>query len=158
MVDFAVESLAAARVSDGAERLLALQWAHTGDSEIESRPNWNLYRQMEARNALLLAVARQDGRAVGFLLAAIYPHVNATQELVASIPTYTVEERPGRALILSRMVDFALQQLADRGVFRVDIDTHAEHSAGRLWELKGFRMAKIGYSIKLKAKPEVRYA
>jgi hypothetical protein len=158
MVDFAVESLAAARVSDGAQRLLDSQWSYTGDSEVESRPNWNLYQQMEARNALLLVVARQDGRAVGYLIAAIYPHPNAVQELIASIPTYTVEERPGRALIMSRMVDFALQQLAARGVFKVDIETHAEYSAGRLWELKGFKVSRIGYTLKLKARPEMRHA
>ena len=61
-------------------------------------------------------------------------------------------------LILSRMIDFALEQLAERGVFRVDAETTFENSAARLWELKGFKPRKIGYSLKLKAMPEVKYA
>jgi GNAT superfamily N-acetyltransferase len=154
MVEFAIERLAAARASEDSARLLALQWQETGDREIPSKPNWPLYQTLDDNGSLLLVVARQDGRPVGFLTGAIYRHVNAMQELVCSIPTYFVEPGPTRALILSRMIDFALQRLADRGVFRVDSETTFENSAGRLWELKGFKPAKIGYSLKLKKSSE----
>lgn len=156
MVDFAVEPLETAQ--QDIERLLPAQWAHTGDREVECRPNWNFYRQFESNKALLLVMARNAGWPAGYLAAFIYPHPNAIESLVAEIPTYFVVDGPMRGLTLSRMVDFALQQLAARGVFKVNIETNAEHSAGRLWELKGFKMAKIGYSLKLKAMPEVRYA
>jgi GNAT superfamily N-acetyltransferase len=158
MVDFAVESLARARNSKEAARLLALQWNETGDSEVEQRPNWPMYEKLDAMGALLLVVARRDGKPVGFMLGTVHPHLNATQELVCTIPTYFVEEGPTRALILSRMLDFALEHLAARGVFKVDVETTYERSAGRLWELKGFKPRKIGYSLKLKALPEVHYA
>jgi len=150
MVDFALESLAHARASEGASRLLAKQWLETGDVEVAENPNWGLYQKIEDAGALLLVVARQDGRPVGFLLGTIYSHINAMPEKVCSLPTYFVEEGPIRALILSRMIDFALEQLAARGVFRVDADTTFERSAGRIWELKGFKPKKIGYSLKLK--------
>lgn len=156
MVDFALEPLITAQPD--IDRMLPAQWAHTGDSEVQCKPNWNLYRQLNERGAAFLVMARQDGEAVGYLAAFVYPHPNAMGELKAEIPTYYVKEGPIRALVLSRMVDFTLEQLSARGVFKVDIETSAEHSAGRLWELKGFKMAKIGYSLKLKALPEVRYA
>ncbi len=158
MVDFAVESLATARASEEAARLLALQWQETGDSEIQSNPNWALYERLDEVGSLMLVVARQDGRPVGFLVGTVYRHVNAMQEWVCSIPTYFVEEGPIRALILSRMIDFTLEQLATKGVYRVDSETTFDHSAGRLWELKGFKPAKIGYSLKLKKPSGERYA
>jgi hypothetical protein len=156
MVDFALEPLITAQPD--IERMLPAQWAHTGDAEVECRPNWKLYRQFNEHGGALLVMARQDGVAVGYLAAFVYPHPNAMGELKADIPTYYVKEGPIRALVLSRMVDFTLGQLSERGVFKVDIQTNAEHSAGRLWELKGFKIDKIGYSLKLKALPEVRYA
>jgi hypothetical protein len=156
MIEFAVEPLVSAQRD--IESLLPAQWAHTGDSEVECKPNWSLYRQFNERGACIVVMARHDGRAIGYLSAFVYPHPNAIGELVAEIPTYFVAEGPMRALTMSRMVDFTLALLAERGVFKVSIDTSAEHSAGRLWELKGFKVAKIGYSIKLKAMPEVKYA
>lgn len=156
MVDFALEPLAAAQPD--IERMLPAQWAETGDAEVTCKPNWNMYRQFNEHGGVMLVMARQDGAAVGYLAAFVYPHPNAMGELKAEIPTYYVKEGPIRSLVLSRMVDFTLEQLTARGVFKVDIETSAEHSAGRLWELKGFKMAKIGYSLKLKAMPEVKYA
>ncbi len=156
MVDFAIESLSTAQPD--IERMLPAQWAHTGDSEVVCQPNWNLYRQLNERNAAILVMARVDGFPVGYLTALVYPHVNAQRELVAEIPTYFVAAGPIRALTLSRMVDFTLERLAERGVFKVTIETSADYSAGKLWELKGFKIAKIGYSLKLKAMPEVKYA
>ena len=158
MVDFTVERLSEARHGEGVAGMLAQQWLHTGDREIESNPNWALYQQLESRGGLVLAMARQDGKPVGFALATVYPHPNAVQALVASIPTYFVEEGPIRALILSRMLDFLLDKLAARGVFRIDAETNAEHSAGRLWELKGFKLAKMGYSLKLKPATGAKHA
>lgn len=148
MVDFAVEQLGL--VQPYIESLLPAQWAHTGDSDIECRPNWPLYRQFAERGALMVVVARDYECIVGYLAAFIYPHPNSVTELVAEIPTYFVVNRSTRALIMSRMVDFALERLADRGVYKVKIETNAQHSAGRLWELKGFELAKFGYSMKLK--------
>jgi hypothetical protein len=158
MVDFALDTPSRVRFSPDFGRLLAKQWQETGDCEVEENPNWQLYEKLYEAGALLLVVARQDDREVGFLFGAIYNHVNAMQEKVCSLSTYFVEEGPIRALILSRMIDFALEQLAARGVFRVDAETTFEKSAGRLWESKGFAPKKIGYSLKLKAMPEVKYA
>lgn len=156
MVDFAVEPLVAAQAD--IERLLPAQWAHTGDREAECKPNWNLYRQFNERGACMVVMARADGAPVGYLAAFIYRHPNAMDELTSEIPTYFVAEGPIRALVMSRMVDFALERLAERGVFKVTIETNTEHSAGRLWELKGFKLARMGYSLKLKAARDMKYA
>ena len=156
MVDFAVEPLLNAQ-SD-IESMLPAQWAHTGDTEVECRPNWALYRTLNEHNGVMVVMAREYGRPVGYLAAFIYPHPNAVAERVANIPTYFVEARPARALIESRMVDFTLKRLAAMGIFKVSIETSAEHSAGRLWELKGFKLDKIGYTMKLKPKPETKHA
>lgn len=156
MIDFAVEALSTAQ--QDIECLLPAQWAHTGDKDIECRPNWPLYNQFAERNALMVVMARDLDSAVGYLAAFIYPHPNAMGVKVASIPTYFVMERSTRALIMSRMVDFAVERLAERGVYKVDIETNATHSAGRLWELKGFKIAKIGYSMQLEKPAGAKYA
>lgn len=156
MVEFGIEALGQAKPD--IESLIPAQWAHTGDSDLVVRPNWTLYNEFACRDALMVVMARQDSCAVGYLAAFVYPHVNAVGSLVANIPTYFVEDRPTRALILSRMFDYTLQRLAERGVYKVDIDTNAEHSAGRLLAAKGFNVAKIGYSLKLKRPAEMQNA
>lgn len=156
MVEFGIEPLLAAQPD--IEGLLPAQWAHTGDKGLECQPNWPLYRQFAERNALMVVVARDLDCAVGYLAAFIYPHPNSIHALIANIPTYFVVERPTRALIMSRMVDFAVEKLAERGVYKVGIETNAAHSAGRLWELKGFRIEKIGYSMQLEKPHGERYA
>jgi hypothetical protein len=156
VIDFAIEPLIAAR--PGIESLVPAQWQHTGEPDIPCQPNWNLYRQFADRNALMVTMARDLDEPVGYLAAFIYPHPNSIGTLIASIPTYFVRAGPTRALILSRMIDFTLQRLAERGVYRVDIDTNADFSAGRLWELKGFKLRKLGYSLELKKPAGERHA
>jgi hypothetical protein len=156
MVDFAVETLRSAE--PGIKSLLPAQWAHTGDTSIECQPNWQLYHQFAERGALLVVMAREFDCPVGYLAAFIYPNPNAMSVKVASIPTYYVSERPTRALIMGRMVDFAIECLVERGVYKVDIETNADHSAGRLWELKGFKLKKLGYSLQLQRPAGERYA
>jgi hypothetical protein len=147
MIEFAVEPLG--RAQPDIESLIPAQWVHTGDPGIECRPNWHMYHQFADHGALMVVMARELDVPVGYLAAFIYPHPNAMQHTVAEIPTYYVANRPTRALIMSRMVDFTIEQLAARGVYKLKIETNAEHSAGRLWELKGFKVAKIGYSLQL---------
>lgn len=156
MVEFAVEPLLSART--GIEGLLPEQWMHTGDKDIECRPNWELYSQFANRDALMVVMARDFDDPVGYLAAFIYPHPNSMGCKVAEIPTYFVKDRPTRALVMSRMIDFTVECLAGRGVFKVNTRTNAEHSAGRLWELKGFKVADIGYSMQLAKPAGERYA
>ena len=68
MVDFTVERIAEARGSDGFSAMLAQQWLHTGDREIESNPNWALYQHMESRGGLMLVLARQEDKPIGFAI------------------------------------------------------------------------------------------
>ena len=156
MINFAIEPLTSAQPD--IEAMLAAQWTHTGEPEIECKPNWKFYRQLNQIGAGMLIMARQENVPVGYLAAFIYPHPNSIDHLIATISTYFVKEGPRRALTLVSMVDFALKQLVNRGVIRVDIETNAEHSAGRLWELKGFKLAKLGYSMKLKSNAEAKNA
>lgn len=147
MIEFAVEPFEPARPD--IESLLPAQWAHTGDKDLECSPNWELYSQFARRGALMVVMARDLDEAVGYLAAFIYPHPNSITSRIAEIPTYFIRDRPMRALIMSRMVDFAVEKLAEKGVYKVNIETNAVHSAGRLWELKGFKVSKIGYSLQL---------
>lgn len=150
MIGYAVERLDSAMAD--LQSMLPAQWKHTGDSEVDCQPNWNFYRQMESHGAGLLVMARENGHPIGYMTAFLYPHPNAVSVKIAEIRTYYIEK--GRALVLNSMIDFTLAELASRGVFRIDSYTHAGHSAGRLWEMKGFQLAKIGYSLKLKASSE----
>lgn len=154
MTDFAVEKLDAAFTD--LQSMLPAQWEHTGDSEVDCAPNWNLYRQLETVGGAFLVIAREDTRPVGYMVAFVYPHPNAVSVQTAEIRTYFVER--GRVHILNSMIDFMLAELARRGVFKIKASTHADHPAGRLWELKGFAVSEIGYSLKLKPAAGARYA
>jgi hypothetical protein len=154
LTDFAVEKLDAA-MSD-LQSMLPAQWQHTGDTEVDCAPNWNLYRQLETAGGAFLVIAREDGRPIGYMTAFVYPHPNAISVLTAEIRTYFVER--GRVHVLNSMIDFVLEELARRGVFKITAETNSDHSAGRLWELKGFKIAKIGYSLKLKPASGAKYA
>ena len=146
MAEYAVEKLDTAFAD--LQSMLPAQWAHTGDNEVECQPNWNLYRQLEDRNGAFLVIARENGHPIGYMVAFVFPHPNAMSVLTAEIRTYFVEK--GRAVVLNSMIDFTLEELARRGVFKIKASTHAEASAGRLWELKGFTPSEIGYSLKLR--------
>lgn len=148
MIEFAVESLQ--RAQPDIESLLPAQWAHTGDTGIDCKPNWHLYNQFAERGALMVVVGRDLDTIVGYLAAFIYPHPNSVDQLVAEIPTYYVAPRATRGLVMARMVDYAVERLAEKGVFKVRIETNAEHSAARLWEMRGFKLDKLGYSMRLK--------
>jgi hypothetical protein len=148
MADYAVEKLDSAFFDLNA--MLPAQWAHTGDNDVPLQPNWALYRALEARNALFVVIARDEGRPVGYMVAFLYPHPNAVSVPIAEIKTYYVEQ--GRAIVLNSMIDFTLAELARRGAYKIKASTHADHSAGRIWERKGFEIAEIGYTLKLKGK------
>jgi hypothetical protein len=159
LADYAVEKLDSAFSALNA--MLPAQWAHTGDSDVPLQPNWPLYRALEARNALFVVLAREEGRPVGYMVAFLYPHPNAVSVPIAEIKTYYVERVAdaagnikGRAIVLNSMIDFTLAELARREAYKIKAWTHAEHSAGRIWERKGFEIAEIGYTLKLKGKPD----
>ena len=154
MIGYAVEKLDAA--FGDLQSMLPAQWQHTGDSEVDCAPNWNLYRRLENAGGAFLVIAREDDRPVGYMTAFVYPHPNAISVLTAEIRTYFVER--GRVHVLNSMIDFTLGELARRGVFKINAETNSEHSAGRMWELKGFKQSKIGYSLKLKPASGARYA
>lgn len=145
MVEYAIENLDSAFAALNA--MLPAQWTHTGDSDVLLQPNWVLYRQFEANDALLLIIARDERRPVGYMSAFIYPHPNAMSVLIAEIKTYYVEN--GRAVVLNSMIDFCLAELARRGVYKIKAWTHAKHPATRLWARKGFEISDIGLTLKL---------
>jgi hypothetical protein len=138
------------------ESLIPSQWVHTGDSEVECRPNWAFYQKMESSGACVLVVAREYGKPVGYMAAFIYPHTNAIHVNIGEIPTYYVKK--GRVHVLSHMQDFMIEELVKRNVFKIKARTKAEHSAGRLWELKGFELDDFGYTMKLKKPQEAKHA
>lgn len=131
------------------ESFLVEQWAHTGDKNLKCEPNWAIYHALESAGSLLLLLAYDDARPIGYLAAMVHPHVNSVSNKVASIPTYYVEERPGRSLVMRTLIQYALQALRSKGIVQATIDTDFEHSAGRLLGKLGFRPVKIGYKMDL---------
>jgi hypothetical protein len=147
VITCAVEKLATARLA--IEELLPAQWAETGDPEFQYRPNWTLYQQLETAGALVLIVMRDAGVPVGYIGAAVHPHINATHILVASIPTWYVAVGAARGLRVHILIREMWKLLRDRGCLRATVDTEFNHSAGRLLELMGGKPVKIGYSFDL---------
>jgi hypothetical protein len=150
MATYAIEKLDNAFLD--LQSMLPAQWEHTGDPEVPCMPNWGLYRQLEQHEAAFLVIARDEGRPVGYMTAFVYPHPNAVTVLTGEIKTYYVEK--GRPLLLKSLIDFTLQELARRHVFKVKAWTHAGHSAARIWELMGFAVTDIGFTMKLRGKTD----
>ena len=131
------------------EELMPAQWAETGDPEFQFRPNWLLYAQMEKLGSMILIVMRCDGVPIGYIGAAIHPHVNATHIMVASIPTWYVEPSAWRGVRERSLIRAMHAALRERGIRRATVDTAFGHSAGRLLEAMGGKPVKIGYSFDL---------
>lgn len=138
-----------AQVIDEIKAFLTVQWAHTGDADLECAPNWTMYGAMEVRGVLALLTVREDARFIGYLVFVVHPHVNSTLTQIATIATYFVEPRPNRALVLRRLFDQALAKARHIGVRQVKIKTEFHNSCGRLLEAMGFEPEEIGYKLRL---------
>src|SRR5205814_4977280 len=75
-----------------------------GDPKLPPEPNWPVYEAMEKIGALLLLVAYEDERPVGYMAAFQYPHMHSRTRQIAVIPTYFVEQRPARAGIIRALL------------------------------------------------------
>ena len=150
MITYAQETLKHAKRD--VESLLPEQWAETGDIGIECEPIWPFYESLEKHNALVLVLAREDSRPIGYATGSVYPHPNSRGHLIASIPTWFVEHRPTRALIVRRLLQTSVSYCFEKGARRVSIRTHHEHSAGRLIEAMGGNPLAIEY-VMFKSEP-----
>lgn len=152
MITYAEEHLSHCRPD--IEGLLPVQWEETGDFFIECRPRWDIYEALENVGALLLLMAREDGRPIGYLTGSVYRHPNSTDHLMASIPTYFVESRPNRALALRSLVSHGVDLALRRGAIKVLVKTEYNHSAGRILEAMGMKPTAVEYVMTR----ELRYA
>ena len=143
MIVYSEEGLSLCRAD--IESLLPAQWAETGDAGIDCLPNWAMYEALEKAGALILLMARHDGRAIGYLTGTVYPHPNSTNRLVASIPTYFVEDRPGRPLLLRSLISHGINLALKRGAWKVSVKTEYNNSAGRLLEAMGMVPGSVEY-------------
>lgn len=129
--------------------LFPAQWAETGDNSIEFNPNWDLYFAIEQNHRLLFAVIREDGKAIGYGVGALYAHPNSKDLLVGSVPTYFVQQRANRSLLLRSLFHFMAKEAVSRGACEVNIETDYSNSAGRILEAMEFKPFKVGYKLKI---------
>jgi hypothetical protein len=127
------------------EILLPEQWAETGDIGIDCEPVWSVYHALDKVDALVLVMAREEGRPIGYLTGSVYRHPNSSHHMVGSLPTWFVERRPARALIARRLLQAGIDACFQKGAHKVTIKTDFEHSAGRLIEAMGGQPKAIEY-------------
>jgi hypothetical protein len=136
------------------EALLSEQWAETGDSEIECKPDWALYSKLTKEMALLVVARDEEATAIGYCVGIIHKHFNSIDRKVATISTFFVKNRPqlahpglDRALNLRAMLEFAVKVAFKRGVWKVNVKTEYNHSCGRLLEAMGFVPKAVEYVL-----------
>lgn len=139
------ESFAEARVA--IEALMLAQWAETGDQQMPLDPNWQMYELMDRGGKLVILVLREDGRAVGYAGGMVHPAMNSRSVQVATIPTWYVEDQPGRPFIEKALLTEVARRLVALGARRVTIETTADKSAARLLEVMGYRPSKLSFTI-----------
>lgn len=142
MITYAQETLAAARAD--IETLIPAQWEETGD-KTEVMPNWQLYGALEATGLVILVVAREEGRAIGYFGGILHSHPNARELMVATFPTYFMEHGQHRALRLKAMFAEGIRLARARGAWKINIETEYNHSAGRILEAMGFVPSAVKY-------------
>lgn len=133
------------------ESFLRDQWVETGEPELFCKPNWGMYHALEKIDRLVLLIAYDDELPIGYVAEFVHPHINAIDNLVATIPTYYVVVRPSRALILRTLFELAILAAHFHGAVTVNIKTSWDHPCGRLLEKMGFRPVEIGYKLKVAA-------
>lgn len=129
------------------KQVIPIQHGETGDSDLPCDPMWNTYVELERAGCTLLTM-RENGRLIGFAACMIHRHINSKDTLVGSIPTFWVEQRPNRALLLRSILQRGANLLWRKGAQQVTFETEIMHSCGRLLEMMGARVGKIGYVIK----------
>lgn len=139
------ESFAQAR--GAIEALMLAQWAETGDARFPLDPNWAMYELMDRTGRLVILVLRDDGRAIGYAGGMVHPHMNSRGVPVATIPTWYVEDMPGRPFIEKALLQEVARRLVALGAQRVTIETHADKNAARLLEVMGYKPAKLSFSL-----------
>jgi hypothetical protein len=140
------------------EALSVHQWRETGDRGIKCEPLWEIYEALERAGCLVLIVARQDGRSIGYLTGSVYPHPNSRHHKIGSLPTYFAEHRPGRGLIVKSLIRHGIACAFEKGAWKVIIRTEYDHSAGRIIEALGGQPKAIEYTIARTAIPACREA
>lgn len=154
MIGYRQETLRFAR--GDVERLAEAQWGETGDPGLVCAPNWEMYEAIERARCLVLIVARQDDRAIGYLAGSVYPHPNARPHKIGSLPTYYAEPRRGRGLVLRSLLRHGIALCFEKGACKVMIATSWDHPAGRIIEALGGTPRAIEYSIASAAMPTRR--
>lgn len=139
------ETFAEARAAIDA--LMLTQWAETGDPRFPLDPNWSMYELMDRTGKLVILVLREDGRAIGYAGGMVHPHMNSRNVPVATIPTWYVEQMPGRPFVEKALLTEVMRRLVALGAKRVTIETHAEQSAARLLEVMGGKPAKVSFAF-----------
>lgn len=147
MITYGIEKLDLALPA--LQELLLAQWPETGDQNLTCAPNWGFYRALEKSGNVVLLMAREGSRAVGYAVALVYPNPNATQSMVGSVPTWFMEMRPGRAIFVRSLLKAAITWLSAKTAKKIIVETEYGHSAGRLLEAMGFTPEKIGYKLVL---------
>jgi hypothetical protein len=153
LIVYAEESLNVCRPDIAS--MLPAQWSETGDDFANVRPNWQLYEKLEKARKLIVVMAREDGRPIGYLTGVVYPHPNQTEEIIGSIPTYFIERRSGRALMLRSLIAKGIDVALKRGAWKVLVKTEYNHSAGRILEAMGMVPTAVEYAM---MRQERRYA
>jgi len=131
-----------------AQRMARAHYEFNGNPNYPLNPDWNLYLAGERAQKLFVWVARENGRAVGYLIAYASMAIHSRGQGAAMISPYYVEARPARAQILRKLISRAVEDLKRLGASQIKIDTDSKHPASRLLEALDFVPERIGYILK----------
>lgn len=148
-VVFAVEPLAKAFAE--ASELLRMHWHEVAPYKEINRlnPDMDNYLGMENAGRLCLITARSNGELVGYIMLLIYPHPHYKHVINATDDLHFLHMDYRNGFTFMRMLAFAEQEMANRGVQIMALRTKVDRDHGALFVRLGYKAQDVTYTKRL---------
>ena len=131
-----------------AEPLLQKHWEEIALNKdfISLNPDWDAYEELEARGALRIFTARNDGRLIGYFAVLVRAHLHYVDHLFAFNDVLFLDSEYRGRFVGVRLMRFAEQCLKEDGVSVMVVNTKTHKPFDGILERLGFRHIENLYS------------
>lgn len=147
MITFAIEPIAS--VWDEMTKDWIDNWGQEYIDKGEP-PDLKIERYLEFERAgwYLQFVARDEGKAIGYLGAYLTPSMH-TQKLVAAEDILYIKPEYRKGFVSKRFIEYVERTLKDKGAISISVTVNPESPASRLLEHMDYRVVQHNYEKRL---------
>lgn len=145
MIRFAVEPL-----PDALDEMIPLVQQDYDEMEpnspIKLSPNYEIYQKLHELDLVFLATARDDDQLVGYFLASVTAHLHHKDDLFCLSDIIWLSPKYRNKSVGLNLFKFVEQQMIERGVEMIVVDTKTRFPLGRLMNKLGYESSEIRFT------------